>query len=392
MKGPRVIVIGAGVIGMAAAYHLSLEGAQVTVLDSGDVGGGTSSRCDGNVLAIDKDPGYDGLLALTSQKILADLALTLGPMEYRAPGSYLVCDNEDEVQPARDWVERQRSAGVPMRFMDRAEIHERLPDLADDIPAGLYCRSDSTLNPLLYVHRLAAASREHGAEIRPHTRVLGIESSEGRVIGVRTQDGTLQADFVVVAAGVWSPPLVEPLGISLPIEPRKGILLVSARGPLFGSAKVMEFGYLMSKFGRERRAPEDAVRYGVALVYEPTESSNFLLGSSREFKGFDTDPDPVVASAIARRARRFYPGMDQATLIRTYAGLRPYTPDHFPVVSLIDDHPGLLLAAGHEGDGIGLAAVTGALVRDLALGRTPIIDPTPLRWDRFKGASGHVHH
>lgn len=391
MKGPSVIVVGAGVIGMAVAYHLSEAGARVLVLDRGDVGGGTSSRCDGNVLAIDKDPGYDGQLALRSQEILRDLAGRLGPMEYRAPGSYLICDNEEEVEPARAWVERQRAAGLPMRFLDRDAVHRLLPDVAQDVPAGLYCRSDATLNPLLYVHRLAEASRAAGADIRPHTPVLALVTQGGAVTGVRADQGTFEADHVVVAAGVWSPRLLAPLGIGLPIEPRKGILLVSARGPLFGTAKVMEFGYLMSKFGRERHAPEDAQRHGVALVYEPTESSNFLLGSSREFQGFDTEPDPAVAAVIARRACRFYPGMRNATLIRTYAGLRPFTPDHFPVVSLVEEVPGLVLAAGHEGDGIGLAAVTGALVRDLILARSPAVDPGPLRWDRFRAGSPPRH-
>lgn len=380
----RVIVVGAGVIGLASAYFLAREGLSVVVLERAEVGGGTSSRCDGNILAVDKDPGYDAELARRSQTLLADLSRQLGPMAYRRPGSFLVCDGEDEVEPARAWVERHREAGLPLVFLDRTAIHDRLPDLSPHVPAGLYFAGDSTLNPLLYTHRLAQAARERGAEIRPRTPVALLEAGAGRIRGVRLPSGErLEADAVVVAAGVWTPPLVAPLGVPLPIRPRQGIILVSARGPRFGTAKVMEFGYLMAKFGRERSAPDDALRYGVALVYEPTESGNFLLGSSRRFAGFDTDPDPGVAAAIARRAIHFYPGMHGATIIRSYAGLRPWTPDHFPVVSLVSSVPGLVVAAGHEGDGIGLAAVTGALVKDLVLDRPPIVDPSPLAADRF---------
>jgi glycine/D-amino acid oxidase-like deaminating enzyme len=387
MATPTVVIVGGGVIGAASAYYLAEAGASVIVLDQGDVGGGTSSRCDGNVLAIDKEPGYDGQLALKSQELLADLAARLGPMEYRSPGSYLVCDNDEEVDPAREWVERQRAHGLPFRFLDRPAIHQALPDLAADVPAGLYCRSDATLNPLLYVARLVAAARARGALVRPHTPVAHLETTGGCVTGVRLASGErVTGDYVVVAAGVWSPPLAADVGVALPIRPRKGHLLVSSRGPVFGTVKVMEFGYLMSKFGRERRAPAEALRYGVALVYEPTMSGNFLLGSSREFVGFDTTPDPAVIRAIARRAQRFYPGMAEATVIRAYAGLRPWTPDHLPIVSRVEEHPGLLVAAGHEGDGIGLAAVTGALIRDLVLDRPPIVDPAPLRWNRFSEA------
>lgn len=378
-----MVIVGAGVIGAASAYYLSQAGADVVLLDAGDIGGGTSSRCDGNVLAIDKDPGFDSQMALTSQALLHQMASQLSGFEYRRPGSYLVCDNTEEVDMAAEWVRLQQEAGLPFRLLNQKAIHEHLPDIADDIPGGLLCGSDSTLNPLTYSQTLVAASRGRGAEIKPNQTVDRVLTQKGKVEGVRLLDGTaLEADYVVVAAGIWTPALMAGLDITIPIWPRKGQLLVSAKGPLFGNAKVMEFGYLMSKFGRKRKAPEDARRYGVALVYEPTESHNFLLGSSRQFVGYDTDPDLKVSRVIARRALRFYPGMREATLMRTYAGLRPWTPDHFPVVSLIDPIPGLIVAAGHEGDGIGLAAVTGRLVCDLVFDRPPIVPIEPLRWDR----------
>jgi sarcosine oxidase subunit beta len=368
---------------MACAYYLAAEGARVTVWDRGDIGGGTSSRCDGNVLAIDKEPGYDGLLALHSQEVLHDLAGHLGPMEYRRPGSYLAAADADEAEAARDWVDRQNAAGIPMRFLNAGDVRRELPDLAPDIEAGVYCPSDSTLNPLLYVQRLAAAARELGADLRPRQGVRGLAVGDGGVTGVELDDGAVMAaDVVVVAAGVWTPDVVRPVGVDLPIRPRKGQLVVSAEGPRFGRVKVMEFGYLMSKFGRARRAPEDVERYGVALVYEPTAAGNFLLGSSREFRGFDTVPDPAVNAAIIRRALRFYPEMAAATMIRSYAGLRPWTPDHLPIVSSVPTVPGLFVAAGHEGDGIGLAAATGEMMAALVLDRRPALDPGPLRADR----------
>lgn len=389
----KVIVVGAGVIGAASAHYLTQSGASVTLLDRGDIGGETSSRCDGNVLAIDKDPGFDSQMALKSQELLRELAQALSPFEYRRPGSYLVCDNADEVEMAREWVHLQQEAGLPFAFLDAAAVHRHLPHLAEDVPGGLLCGSDATLNPLLYTHALVASARARGAVVRPHQAVQELWMDDGRVRGVVLESGGgIEGDAVVVAAGNWTPALLQSVGISLPIRPRKGHLLVSAKGPLFGDAKVMEFGYLMSKFGRERQASALALRYGVALVYEPTLSHNFLLGSSREFVGWDTSPAMEVVRVIAQRAQRFYPGMRTATIMRSYAGLRPWTPDHFPIVSTIDRVPGLIVAAGHEGDGIGLAAVTGHLVADLALERDPVIGVEPLRWDRpsLKGVAQDV--
>ena len=386
MRGPHVIIVGAGVIGSSSAYFLSDAGVRVTLIDRGEIGSGTSSRCDGNILAIDKDPGFDSQMARLSQETLHDLAQKLPSFEYRRPGSYLVCDNEGEVPLAQRWVEEQQEMGLPFKYLDSPAIHEHLPHIAPDVPGGLYCASDSTLNPFLYTQRLAQAARQNGAVIFPHRPVQSLAVQNGRVRGVEFEDGTLLAgDVVVVAAGVWTPALMEPLGIEVPVRPRKGQILVSGKGPLFGNAKVMEFGYLMSKFGRERVAPAAMQSHGVALVYEPTTSHNFLLGSSREFGTWDTTPDMRVDQLIAERALRFYPGMKEATIIRSYAGLRPWTPDHFPIISRVESVPGLILATGHEGDGIGLAAVTGLLVRDLASEQEPAIDVTRLAWNRFSG-------
>ncbi len=383
-RATRVVVVGAGVIGAAITFVLSRAGVPVTLVDRGPLGGGTSSRCDGNVLVIDKDPGYQGALARLSQDLLHAWAGELGDIEYRRPGSYLALAGEDEVEPARTWVADQRREGLDFSYLDAAATHRVMPDLAADVPGSIYSPTDSTLNPLAYVAGLVAKSRHAGAETRPHTPVAAVATGGGRVAGVHLEDGSiLAADVVVVAAGVWTPSLLEPLGVAVPIRPRRGHLVVSTKGPRFGDVKVMEFGYLMAKFGRERVVPADVDRYGVALVYEPTRAGNFILGSSREFVGFDTTPDPDVLRAIVRRALRFYPAMAEATVLRGFAGLRPWTPDHLPVVGWVPSVPGLLVAAGHEGDGIGLAAVTGKLVADLVLEQPPPLAMDPLAVDRF---------
>jgi len=179
------------------------------------------------------------------------------------------------------------------------------------------------------------------------------------------------------------------LGLDIPIVPRKGHLIVGARQKPIGLRKVMEFGYLMSKFGGERSVDEETARYGVALVFEPTESQNFLIGSSREFVRFDGAVRPEVVRCMARRAMRFYPGLRDFRVIRTYAGFRPWTPDHLPIVSAVDELPGFLIAAGHEGDGISLAAITGKLVSEmLADDQAASVPLEPLRFDRFRAAAG----
>ena len=132
-------------------------------------------------------------------------------------------------------------------------------------------------------------------------------------------------------------------------------------------------------------ADERTAEHGVALVLEPTESQNFLLGSSRQFVGYDSSIDIQVVQTIARRALRFFPKMDDFKIIRSYTGFRPFTEDHLPIVSEVEEMPGFYIAAGHEGDGISLATVTGKLIEDIIHERSETVIPTePLHFNRFK--------
>lgn len=382
----EVIVIGGGIIGGAIAYYASKAGKQVTVLERGEIAAGTSSRCDGNILAIDKDPGFDSQMSLVSQRLVDELGRELDhSFEYRAPGSILVCETEDEMAAAEEWVRRQKEAGLPFRMLDRSDIRQESPYFADDLLGGLECATDSTVNPYLLTFALFEGAKKYGARVIKRTEVKAIRRDPvSGTFQLDTSNGEWTAKQVVNAAGVWSPQIGKMVGVEIPVVPRKGQLIVGSRQMPIGLRKVMEFGYLISKFGGKRLVDPETEKYGVALVFEPTESQNFLIGSSRQFVGFNTKVDTEVARCIARRMIRFYPKLADFTLIRTYAGLRPWTPDHLPVVSEVREVPGFFIAAGHEGDGISLAAVTGKLVSELLNGQSETIIPVePLRYDRF---------
>ncbi|XID96148.1 NAD(P)/FAD-dependent oxidoreductase [Paenibacillaceae bacterium WGS1546] len=383
------VIIGGGIIGMSIAYYAAKLGIEVVVAERGEIAGGTSSKCDGNILAIDKEPGFDSRMSLKSQELVAELATELDEeFEYRAPGSILVCESEEEMAAAERWVARQKEAGLPFRMLDRQDLRQEWPYMADDLLGGLECATDSTVNPALMTYALAAAARRHGARIWTHAPVNAILLDERkRIRGVDTDKGEIRTNVVVNAAGVWAKSVGRMVGVDLPIEPRKGHILVASRTASIGTRKVMEFGYLISKFGGERKVDPRFEPYGIALVFEPTASQNFLIGSSRQFVGMDARVDQRVIRLIAERAIRFFPAIEHVPLLRAYAGLRPWTPDHLPIVSGIDEIPGLYTAAGHEGDGISLAAVTGKLISEMISGAPTCIPVEPLRYDRFRSGN-----
>lgn len=384
MRHCDVLIIGGGIIGCSIAYYTSKYGRDVTIIEKGEFVSGTSSRCDGNILAIDKDPGFDSQMSLVSQKLVTDLSEELEhSFEYRAPGSILVCESDEEMEAAQQWVNRQKDAGLPFRMLDRQDIREESPFFADDLLGGLECATDSTVNPYLLAFSLLAESKKMGAKAINHTEVKEMKRDIDSSFIVETTNGMFTAKQVVNAAGVWAPKIGQMLDVNIPIEPRKGHIIVASRQQHVGCRKVMEFGYLISKFGGKRKVDAVTEKYGVALVFEPTESQNFLIGSSREFVGFHTRINNEVIKCIANRAIRFYPKMADMMVIRSYAGLRPWTEDHLPIISRVDHIPNYYIAAGHEGDGISLAAVTGKVIEELLNEKETIIPIEPLRLSRF---------
>ena len=385
IKHRDIVIIGGGIIGAAISYYCSKAGLEITVLEKNERASGTSSRCDGNILAIDKDPGFDSQMSLKSQELVNQLKDELVlPFEYRCLGSILVCENDIEMEAAEKWVKQQQALGLDFRMLDREDLRNESPYLADDLPGGLVCNSDSTVNPYLLTYALFQGANMYGAEINEYTEVNNVTKESNGEFKLETTKGTYTAKKVVNACGIWSPIIGKMLGIDIPIRPRKGHIIVAARQQPVGMRKVMEFGYLISKFGGERQVDEMTEKYGVALVFEPTESQNFLLGSSREFVGFNTTVNYQVIKQIARRTLRFYPKMKDMQIIRFYAGLRPWVEDHLPIISHVDKVPGFYIAAGHEGDGISLAAITGKVMSEIITDTEISIPIDPLRFERFK--------
>lgn len=379
-----VIVIGGGIIGASIAYYASKTGLDITVLEKNEIASGTSSKCDGNILAIDKDPGFDSQMSSKSQQLIHTLSKELEiPFEYRNPGSILVCENDNEMEAAQKWVKQQQDAGLDFRMLDKEDLHNESKYFADDLYGGLECASDSTVNPYMLTYSMFHEAKKYGTKIHTNTEVINIKKSNNSQFMIETTYGSFTAKKVINACGVWSPSIGKMLDVDIPIHPRKGQLIVASRTESVGLRKVMEFGYLISKFGGERQVDEITEKYGVALVFEPTEAQNFLIGSSREFVGFNTKVNHEITKYIAKRATRFYPKIAQMNVIRSYAGLRPWTEDHLPIVSEVKDHPGFYVAAGHEGDGISLAMITGKLMEEMLNNKPTTIPVDPVSIERF---------
>jgi sarcosine oxidase subunit beta len=202
------------------------------------------------------------------------------------------------------------------------------------------------------------------------------------VTAVETDQGRFSAGVVVNAAGVFAPRVGEMAGITLPIRPRRGQLLVTA-----ATKPMIRHCFISARYIAAKHNPELAKGNGEGIAIEQTESGNLLLGSTREFVGFDRRTTVEGLRGIARRTISVLPGLSTLNVIRSFAGLRPYTPDGLPILGPVEGVDGLIMAAGHEGDGIALSPITGKLIAQFIVeGRTEIpLDP--FRLERFRNST-----
>lgn len=381
-----VMIIGGGIVGASIAYYSSKKGLKVGLLEKNTAASGTTSKCDGNVLLIDKEPGFDSWMAIKSQALIKELSSELEmPFEFRHPGSIFLCADDEELEQAHVWVDRHNAANGDRQYFRKLTKEDLKNDskyFADHLTGGLECTNDSTVNPYMLTFSLINEAKKYDFRLYEHSPVTNLKKIDGHSFKIYSGERSFTANKVINAGGVYAPEISRLLGIDLPIKPRKGHILVASRTELMGTRKIQEFGYLMTKFGRVRKAPQVMNDYGIALVHEATESQNFLMGSSREFTGFDTKVNPGVIQLIAERAIEYFPKMKDINIIRSYAGLRPWTPDHLPIISNTDIE-GYYVAAGHEGDGIGLSAITGKWMSEMVTGALTY-DISPLRLSRFR--------
>ena len=366
-RSSQVIVIGGGVIGTSVAYYSAKAGYKVTLLERNDIAGGTSGACDGFIIMQSKNPGPHLDLAMESAQMYRTLAEELEfDIEYLPCGGLVVAEDEKQATLLRQHIDKQKLSGLKVDLLPIEEARRREAALAENLWGAAYCGEDAQANPMRLAQGFAQAAGRLGADVRCGVRVESLLVDKGRVHGVKTDLGNMHADIVVNATGVWAPQLLAPLGIDIQIKPRRGQLLVTEPLPPTISHVILCACYLIAKYHPEELDPADRHhRLGVGLAVEQTAHGGLLIGSTREFAGFDRRTTLAGIEAVAKHAQIILPVISNVNIIRTFAGLRPYTPTGLPILGPVPELPGLMMAAGHEGDGIALAPVTGRKVAEM---------------------------
>ncbi len=378
MHTPDAVVIGAGISGAAAAYHLARAGLSVVLLDRF----GPAAMASGWTLAGVRQSGRHPAelpLAKAAVQHWGTLAEELGaPTGYRRGGNLRCARTPGEVATIRTLVAEQAAAGLDIGLLpSNADVRAVAPAVSDRVLAASLCVSDGSADPQAAVAAFVAAAERLGVVCRFGERVLRVDHAGGCVTGVRTEAGRIAAGRVVIAAGIFGNDLLEPLGITVPLQVPMVTVLRSAPLPpvldqVIGVANA-------DCAGRQEASGRFRVTSG-ALPWH---------GQMVETQaGGRTSPQVYpTAASVADVVRLFgdvVPGFRDAPLEQSWAGLLDMTPDALPVIDAVPRVAGAFVAMGFSGHGFCLGPVTGQILTALVLGETTGHDLEPFAIGRFQ--------
>jgi sarcosine oxidase, subunit beta len=356
----EVVVLGGGVMGASALYHLAKEGCRDAVLlERETLGSGSTSKAAGGIRAQFSDElnVRIGLECIRRYERFADEPG--GEIDFKQWGYLFLLTTQDEVARFTRSVELQQRLGVPTRLLDADGAAAIVPQLErEDLLAATFCPIDGYATPEAAVQGYASAAARLGATIVQGCEAAAIHAREGRVVGVETSRGHIGTSRVILTAGVWSPELAATAGVELPVTREKRHVFVTE--------------------------PGDELPHELPLTIDFATGFYF----HREGQGLLFGGRVDTLEQLAPDAIRRLPALEELPVRSTWWGFYEMSPDHNAIVGACPDPEGLVYATGFSGHGFQQGPVVGEHVALLALGRPTPFDLTPFSLERF--ASGTV--
>jgi glycine oxidase len=362
VKKPVVLVVGGGLVGLSVAWHLKKRGARPIVVDRQAPAQEASAAGAGMLplhsVAFDTPELYE--LSRLSYRLYPSWvrelkrASGLDP-EWESSGSMGLLFSRAEENNARTLSKRLVELGMEVRWLNGQETRRLEPALPKDVRKAMYLPETVQIRPSAMCGMAVEAARRAGIPIHSNESVGSLIVRGGRIRGVKTPKGILQADAVVLTAGAWAPELLRPLGIDLPIYPLRGQVLL-LQGPPSGIKRIL---------------------FASGYYIVPRRGGELYVGSTLEKAGFEKAVTPEGISALATAARRMAPGLAPLQVSGYFAGFRPGSVDGHPFLGPVPGTEGLFIAAGHHTHGHLLAAASGHLMAQLILDGKTEMDLSP---------------
>ena len=413
------VVIGAGIVGVSAAYWLARAGQKVVLIEKGQVGAEQSSRNWGWCRQQNRD-ARELPLATRSLSLWEGMAADIGDdMGFSRCGLLYLSDSDAEIDTWEKWGQFARGEGIATRMLGAREAGERGIATGKKWKGGVWSPTDGTADPSRAAPAIAAGILKHGGVVLQNCAARGIEHEAGSVTGVITERGVIRTRNAVLAAGAWAASFLHQLDIEFPQAAVRSSILSVAPGAeglpsaLHTSAvsvtRRSDGAYTLAISGFAKVDPTPGAIYG-ARHFAPMFAKRWRMLSPGGLQawqaGFETrrrwamdrptpmerirvlDPRPSRRhlDMTLARARNLLPALSKFPVQAEWAGYIDSTPDGVPVVDGDIGLRGLLLAAGFSGHGFGIGPGAGHLVADMILGRAPVASVSHYRLGRFAKA------
>jgi sarcosine oxidase subunit beta len=381
MQTADVVIIGGGIVGSSIAWHLAHAGCKsVLVIErESSQGKGSTGKSMGGVRAQFSTP-VNIQMSLYSIPFYARFEEVVGhPADYRPQGYLFLATRDSHLAYLRNNFERQKKLGLKTaRLLSADEIRTMLPQLrSDDVLGGSFCSTDGFVDPYSVMNGFMASAVEHGATLWKKAEVTGITKDQEGAFRMETSRGPVSTRTIVNAAGAWAAQIAKFVGIDLPVEPLRRMLVPSEPFSDFPHSSPM------------------VIDMSTGFHFRP-EGRGFLLAwnDPEETPGYKTDFEASFIEKILMHAADRVPAFENLPVNpkRAWAGLYEMTPDHHCILGPLADVPGFFLANGFSGHGVMHSPATGKILADLILqGKTNVVDDVGvLAFERF--AKGQLLH
>jgi glycine oxidase len=362
------VIVGGGIIGLSTAYYLAREGADVTVLERAEVSSEASGAAAGMLAALsdegERPPIFtqlcDDSLALFDS-LLPVLAETSIDVYHRRTDILHVAVTNREAEEAEALYQRRRDT-QPVRWLDATEVHQLEPKVSPRTVAAMLTPGAQYADPRRLTEAIAEAAIRAGATIREHQPVERFQRRGDRITALRTPGGTYSADTVLLAGGPWTMSLARSLGATIPVRPVRGQML-SLLGPEGGLSHMI---------------------WGARAYLVPREDGQTYVGATVEDVGYRKHTTAAGLRALRSGAAAVVPSLAGAPERRSWAGLRPGTPDDMPIMGRLPGWSNAWVSTGHYRNGILLAPASGLLMAKSILAGQPdpqIAELSPTRFE-----------
>jgi glycine/D-amino acid oxidase-like deaminating enzyme len=376
MKPFDILVIGAGIVGSAVARESALAGWRVGIIEGGTPAGGATAAGMGHVVVMDDSPAQLALTAYSRSLWREESARLPKAAEYESCGTIWVAADDEEMAEVHAKQKVYESAGIAAQILTPTELAQQEPNLRPGLAGGLLVPDDGVIYPPAAAAFYLAEARRLGAEM---FLARAVSASKGAVL--LNNGVTMEAERIVLAVGTECDLLP-----ALPIQKRKGHLVITDRYPNFLHHQLVELGYLKSA----HKVTADSVAFNI----QPRQTGQLLLGSSRQYGSEQPDVEAEILKRMIDRAKQYMPALKNLSALRVWTGFRAATADKLPLIGPstgLSDDPSLWLTAGFEGLGITNAPAAARLLVDAMLGRNSAIDLTPYLPARFAPATRFAH-